>query len=217
MADNTSEARFGVLPMRVAQALSVMLHPLLMPTYGAATLLTLVPEFAHLDANGIQAVVVFIALVTCLLPALLIALMRLLGIVSSITLFNARERTLPLLVTLLIYGAAGYMIWKYLPGLHNLHVLLLVVTLNIALCGIITPYYKISAHAIGVAGLTGSLLAAAVAFNTPTLFIPLLAAIVLAGLTCSSRLLLNAHTPGQVAAGVLSGFSTAFCAVFFFA
>ena len=66
-------------------------------------------------------------------------------------------------------------------------------------------YFKISMHAIGMGGLVG------IAFvimqqNTMLMTWPLSAALLIAGLVCTSRLLISDHTQKEIYAGLLVGF-----------
>lgn len=83
---------------------------------------------------------------------------------------------------------------------------LAITTVVIATNGI-TFMWKISAHAAGIAGCLGFILAYKHAFQaTNTLFWPLVIAVALTGLVSWARLYLNAHKPAEVLGGLLLGF-----------
>jgi membrane-associated phospholipid phosphatase len=71
---------------------------------------------------------------------------------------------------------------------------------------VITFFWKMSAHMIGLGGLLGVVLVLGSKFPTFEVVYPLLGAIILCGLVASSRLLLQAHKPLEVYAGLLAGF-----------
>jgi membrane-associated phospholipid phosphatase len=70
----------------------------------------------------------------------------------------------------------------------------------------ITNYWKISMHMTGIGGLCGSFML--LSFIWPIDLRLIIAALFLvAGIVGSSRLILNVHTPAQVAAGFAAGFA----------
>ena len=84
-----------------------------------------------------------------------------------------------------------------------------------ALCtaAAINYYWKISVHGMGIGGIAGAIFAIMplLDVNPLLLFLPALAA---GGLVCSSRLILNRHTLGQVGGGFLLGFCLSVLGVF---
>ncbi len=83
----------------------------------------------------------------------------------------------------------------------------LAITTVVILTNGITFKWKISAHAAGIAGLLGFIVAYKHTFQaTNTLFWPLIIAIVLTGIISWARLYLNAHKPTEILGGLLLGF-----------
>ena len=79
---------------------------------------------------------------------------------------------------------------------------------------IINIRWKISAHMIGIGGLTGALLCISIlleVYITPYLVYALL----IAGLIGSSRLILKAHTPLQIYVGFAVGVICQFAVLYF--
>ena len=100
--------------------------------------------------------------------------------------------------------------WKmYIPLVFKIMVIASCLSILITVA---TFFFKISAHAVGVGGLAGILVSLAM-LSSPELTMPALAAIVLAGLTMSSRLMLNVHTLREVSWGGTLGFFVAIIGV----
>ena len=66
-------------------------------------------------------------------------------------------------------------------------------------------YYKISMHAIGMGGMLG-LFFVIMQQNTMLMTWPLSAALLIAGLVCTSRFIVSDHTPKDIYSGFLIGF-----------
>jgi membrane-associated phospholipid phosphatase len=89
------------------------------------------------------------------------------------------------------------------------------ITFSIAIVTLITVFWKISAHSVGICGVIGFMFGFYQKYADPLLFYPILAIILLAGILMSARLYLNAHTPAQVFAGGLLGLTISFTTIYF--
>lgn len=192
--------------MRVAaHIVSYIFHPLMMPTLIFAVLLFHYPYLMVSNEYFKTALLLMIFLMTGILPALCIFLMFRFRIISSLYLQSRKERIYPFVMTLIIYVAASYLLYSE-PLFDKLFsITLVMITLAIMVLTAITQLWKISAHAIGIGGLTGFVLRMNLVYKDE-LFLQLLAVLVLfSGLVISARIILNAHTPGQTYAGYLLG------------
>lgn len=195
----------------VAKALSVLLYPLFVPTYGIA----LFCWAYHTQVNPLSPVWSIIAIVgtfllTCLIPmsAIWIRIKR--GVIKDIQIENSEQRTVPYL-----YAALGFGFWAYLmiAILHAplyLDFIALGATAAIGLITLINRWWKISAHLTGMGGLTGGLFAYCLGISAlPTVgTICLWFCLTLA--LMYARIYLKAHTASQVSAGWLMGLTCTF-------
>jgi membrane-associated phospholipid phosphatase len=140
---------------------------------------------------------------TFLLPVLNLLILYKLGYVSSLKIENRKERTFPLLMTSLCYFGLFYMIYDF-----NIWPAIKLFILGGGLCiffaAIVTLWWQISAHMIGVGGLIGALLAICYFMQMPMLTAISLC-IIIAGGIGFARLKLKAHTPAQVYVGFIFG------------
>lgn len=190
----------------IAKALSVLLYPLFVPTYGVA----LFCYAYHTQVNPLSPVWTVIAIVgtfllTCLIPlsAIWIRIKR--GVIKDIQIEDPEQRTVPYL-----YAALGFSFWAYLM-ISVLHAPLFIgfialgATAAIGLITLINRWWKISAHLTGMGGLIGGLFTYCLGIGA----IPTVGTFCLwLGLTLVlmyARLYLKAHTPSQVSAGWLMG------------
>jgi len=124
---------------------------------------------------------------------------------KSFLLENSKERVFPFLIIGTFYSVLIYFI--HLTPQFNDVILIVMscVTVAILLVAIISNFWKVSAHAVGVSGMIALLAAINNKIPDSTLFYPLTIMIVLAGCLMSARLYLNAHNPSQILGGTVLG------------
>ncbi|MEZ0611229.1 hypothetical protein ACAW74_22140 [Fibrella sp. WM1] len=194
---------------RFAQFLSVVFHPLLMPTWLFALLLYVAPARLNVDTYSLGArfsVLVLLFLGTFAIPSLLIFYLYRIGYLRDMTMPDRADRRLPFLLTGFIYTGVTYF-FAFRMSLFSatspgVSVLLAGITLSILLVGIINQYWKISAHSVGIGGVLGAIAGLLAKSGDTDLFLPLVGLIAISGLVGSARLQLNAHTLAQVGAGL---------------
>lgn len=188
-----------------ATAVSWVLVPMMMPVYGimlvfGLSLLTFTPW-----PNKVVFTLV-VAAFNVLLPALLILILKKMGIVHDIGLNERRERLIPYIIVALCMGAtAFFMYYKNAPvwvvSFFTGGVAAGVVNM------IVNRWWKISAHAAGIAGIVALLLRIQAEGYPQSNLLPwIVTAIALAGLMGSARVWLGRHTVAQVLAGYAVGF-----------
>ncbi len=187
-----------------ARALSLLLHPLLVPT--EITLLLLYgPTFYALWPPSIKIYLLWvIALFTAIVPALFVLFLRTSGRLPDLWLSERRERLLPLAIGM-ISALLCLVVVRKLPDAVLLRRLLLATAVCEAFCLVVTLRWKISLHLTTMGGVTALLTVMAIA-ELGQLTVPLYAVIALSGLLASARLYLGSHHGMQVFAGYVAGF-----------
>jgi membrane-associated phospholipid phosphatase len=208
---------------RLALFLSVVLHPLLLPTYILGTLFGISPEAVGVSALSFSArgsLLFLLFLNTFVVPALLIYTFYRLGLIQDLHLDSRRERRLPYLITLILYSLSTYLFgWQFQPISElapQIAVILGSITVSLAVVALVSLRWKISAHATGMGGCLGALGGVVLRYGDFSLFLPLLISILITGLLISARLRLNAHSPAQVSAGLGVGLFISIAAVFLY-
>lgn len=127
---------------------------------------------------------------------------------------TSRERLWPLVITALFNYLGLWLLKKMgLSGVLQIFILGTLIALFVA--AVITVFWKISLHMMGIGGVTGVILALGLRYNLDITF--LLGFLILAsGLTGSSRLYLGAHTPAQIYVGYFLGVGVICGAVLFY-
>ncbi len=189
---------------KLAEIISWVFQPVLMPLYGTLILLNFDGYFSILLTGQARWVIVgVILLMTVFVPALIILLLRSVNMISSLRLENRKERILPFLGTGFAYYMTYNMIRSFgIPGYYNLF--LLGATLLVVIAIIINKFWKISIHMMALGALAGMFIALSpYSLGVNPVFVYLI--VMAAGLTGFARLKLEVHTPAQVYTGFLTG------------
>lgn len=191
---------------RIAKIISILFHPLLMPTYGFLILFyskNYISTFIPADVKLIILSGTFVF--TFLFPAINALILLRLGRIQSLEMETPKERIIPYASTAAYYFALFYLFIniEYFPAIFK--VVILGAGISILLTLIITFRWKISAHGVGIGGILGALLGT-IYRTQMNLFLIFLVVIFCTGIVSYARLKLNAHSPAQVYAGVAMGF-----------
>ncbi len=204
----------------LARFLSLVLHPLLIPTllfgiifYAAPMVvenLEVFNEQQSVDFFGLKlsfkaGLLLLVFFFTFLIPSYLLYVLYRLKVIKSLTMENLQDRRLPYLMIVVLYTIFSYASFRYMTLLPEVTVIMTSITFSISCVAFISLYWQISAHATGMGGVIGSLLALTLKLELGGLLAPVLAVIVLTGFLMSARLYLNAHTPRQIMVGLLLG------------
>jgi hypothetical protein len=191
--------------IRLANFLSYVLHPVLMPTYAMLLIFNQSTYFSNtVSPNAKKALFVIIILNTFLLPVIISYILVKRGWVKSLEMQQREERMVPFLSNLFLMLIASFMIYKLrLPRVFFL--LTLGAAASIALAIIINIKSKISIHMIGIGGLIGTFFGLST-FLLVDLRIAIILFLLMAGLLGTARLTVGSHRPSQIYAGLVLGF-----------
>lgn len=187
--------------------LSWILVPLLMPVYG----ILLAFNLSILAYTPFRTKVIFTLITLAFnvaVPALLVFLLKRIGLVSDIGLNGRRERLVPYLITILCMGGTGAFMWYKSAPMWL--VMFFVGGALAALINMIVNFrWKISAHAAAIAGVVALIIRILRdGFPQQGTEMWLIVSIALCGLLGSARIWLGRHTVWQVVAGYAVGFTS---------
>ena len=189
-----------------AKFISIIFHPLLIPTFGFLILFNSGTYLSFLDFDFKKMIFIIVVLSTCLIPLSLIPFFLYQKMIFSIHLPEKRERLVPLGITLLLYIFC-YMLLRRVPIPPFYHAFCFASIIAVLLTLSITLKWKISLHMVGIGGLTG-LVGFLILSMRINLEFYLFMTVIAAGLAGTSRLILEAHKPSQLYAGFLLGLIT---------
>lgn len=201
----------------LAQAISVIFQPLLMPSLVFYTYLYHIDNSSNLTEKGKLTVLSLIFLTTCVIPVFTIIMFRLTKIIRDLQMTERNDRYLPFIFISIFYIIVTYLMTRQAWFNPFMTVSMIAMTTVVVITNIITFYWKISAHAAGVAGWLGFIVIYSRSFNTgDTLFLPLLMSVLLCGVVIWARLYLNAHKPKESLGGFTLGFVICYFSILFF-
>ena len=191
----------------VANFLSTVLTPLLMPTYGV--FLVLWVSVLCLLPYGTRVVVLLICMgITCIMPLIFLSVLRHFKLVKDLHVNQREQRFIPYLFTTLCYAVAAYYLY-YCHSPQWFVMFMVGSALTVLLMALISLKWKISAHMAGIGGIVALVYQLHVqGLNAFDLMWLLCLTIIVAGALGSARLALRRHDLWQVLAGVVVGFLT---------
>jgi membrane-associated phospholipid phosphatase len=193
-----------ILPV-IAKTISIVFHPLLIPTYGFLLLSNSGAYEALLPWDLTKLLLLVVFFTTAVLPALTILLLSF-HPKFDLTMENSNDRVLPLLISSVSYYI-GYLIIERISFFPVFNLLLIAAILIQIGLAFISMRWKISAHTAAIGGLIGGVAGLSFRlYSNPSLTISLM--VIIAGLIGTSRLMLEKHTPKQIYAGFMVGFIT---------
>lgn len=214
----------------LANTLSILLYPMLMPTYATLLLIFSSPKSSiallmlhqrealnmpiptiDLTPWNSQAVIllVFTIIFTCIMPLAIILIMMRRGKVKNLYIEDRKQRTEPYIYSDIMYIAWCYFLWRQIQMPLVVVAMAAGATLALLCMTIINRYWKISAHLCGF----GSLIGFIAGWQWQTSLVTIWFVVALFGcalLLMYARLYLKSHTSLQVVCGFMLGFILTF-------
>lgn len=189
----------------VANFLTTVLSPLLMPTYGV--FLALWVSVLCLLPYGTRVSVLLMCMgITCILPLIFLSVLRHFKLVKDLHVEVREQRLIPYLFTAFCYLIAAYFLY-YRHSPQWFIMFMVGSALTVLVMAAINLKWKISAHMAGIGGIIALIYQIHVmGLSAFDLFWVLSFFIILAGMLGSARLALKRHDIWQVLAGVVVGF-----------
>lgn len=190
---------FKILPLIV----SAVFHPLIMPALGTYILLNKDISIPILEESSKNIVLTIVILCTFCIPLLFTLLLNYKKLVQLNFLSEKEDRIFPYIVTSLLFYLNFYLLRRMgVPFIIQLFSLTSVIAITVT--SIVNMFWKISAHMMGIGGITALLLILAQFFFVDVTTYMILA-VSISGVIGFSRLSLNEHTPAQIYTGFMGG------------
>lgn len=197
----------------LALAASFLFHPLFMPLAGFVYLMFSGSYISLLPHEIKRILLLVIGANTLGLPLLMMPLFLQFGVIKSFSMESNRERIVPLAFILIPYIFTYYFLNRLpIPPVIGRFMLGVIVAIIATL--IISIWWKISIHMIGIGGLAGFLTGFSIKYYSDVTAI-LILTILVAGMLAASRMYLRAHRPLQVYVGFVLGFTILLIVVLF--
>jgi hypothetical protein len=193
----------------VANVISYVCHPVFFPLVMAYVIYKLAPAgFLGLAPKQLGMWFISIGITGVFFPLFSILLMKQLGFISSFHMPTAKERTIPLMATMIFYFWVSH-VFNSMPGVAvplALKVLLLGNFWGIIGLFMINIFTKISMHTAAAGAMIGILVVLMIT-SPANMTVALFVSIVIAGIIGSARLILGVHEKGDVWLGYIIGFA----------
>ena len=190
--------------MRLTKIISIVLHPTFMPLIIFYISLKLIPNIGFAITSYLPFIYIVLLLSTVLLPLISVFLLIRIGQISSIEMHIQKERPTPLLIAAIWLSFAYYVLQNILVFAPILSSMLKGAIIIMFCASIISAFWEISLHMLGVGGVFGVLFSLNFLFGGLSLI--LIAALFACGALGVSRILENAHNHTQVYVGFIIGF-----------
>ena len=191
--------------MKLTQLISILLHPIFMPLLALHLTLETLPYLVFSISQYLNYIYGIVIFCTIILPLLSIFFLMRRGRVSSLEMSNHKERSPPLFRTAIWMSLGFFMLDSVLLYTPILKAEILGAILIVLFAGIISRFWKISLHLLGIGGVVGVFIALQI-MHGDFLYL-LLLFILLSGLLGVARIKQKAHNYAQVYAGFLVGLS----------
>ena len=189
-----------------AHLFSYIFHPLFIPFYVCWFIEFIHPSyFSGFSEAGKKRVLLMVSLNAIAFPAITVLLLKGLGFIDSFFLRTQRDRIIPYIASMTFFFWAQYALREQPEIPRILVAFMFGVFISSAAALMVNIYFKISMHAIGMGGLVG-ICFVIMQQNTMLMTWPLSAALLIAGLVCTSRFIVSDHTPKDIYSGLLIGF-----------
>lgn len=194
------------------KSVSIIFHPLLMPTYGTLIFLW---AFPHIEVPTTaeegdiirtpEHLAISIFVNTFMMPTVAILMMKALGFIRTLEMKSSQERIIPFVATMTFYIWAFLAVknhFSYMPYIYTVFILGTLVSLMLSF--LINNFFKLSIHMVGASGFLIAIMLMMLSSPKPMLYI-FMATLVLNGLIASARLFLKAHTVKELYVGFMIG------------
>ncbi len=192
----------------IAHLLSYVFHPLFIPTYFFLYLMQVLPfEFVGITDWQLKMRLFSVAWLTAFFPAFAVFLLWRLKLSDSIFLRTQKERIIPYVITMFFFWWMYYLSRNFTDQPIALKFFYLGIFVASAIGMTVNNFMKVSLHAMGIAGISTSIILVSIFYPiTNAIWVPL--AIVLTALVVSARLVVSDHSKKELVVGLFIGVFT---------
>lgn len=201
---NGVDYKYPALLRTLANIISYVFHPLFVPIYITWFLIEIHPYlFAGMNAWERFTDLMQVAINCTFLPLVAVLLLRGLKFIDSIHLHSQKDRIIPYVISMIFYFWNWYA-FKNTRSPSEVVELSLSIFIASIVGFIANIYLKVSMHAIAM-GVLVVFIGDLALEDSSYLVVYLVLAVIIAGLVCSSRLIVSDHSTKEVYVGLLLG------------
>lgn len=190
--------------MTTAKIISIIGHPIFHPTW--MMILLLVTGITRFTPGNDWMFLTITFSLTCLLPALVIVMLKKWHFIGSYEMEERDDRLGPLFI-MMLFLFVTFRFFNKIPlfSIYSFYLTTVIVTTILAF--VITFFWKISLHALGWGCLTACLFIMTTA-SIRLYLLYFIGCIIISGIVTAARLKLKSHSNTQIYSGFAMGFTT---------
>ena len=197
---------------KISKFISIIFHPVLIPTLGFFLLFNSGFYFSLLTWEAKQFVMLVVFFSTGVLPILLVAILAL-NPNFDLSMQKSKDRIIPLFFSSGFYYL-GFVLLGKMKAFPVFKIFLVASVLVLVALILISLKWKISNHMAAVGGVTGTIFALSFRSGVNPI-LAILVVILISGLVGTARLVLKKHDLKQLTAGYLLGFTVLYLVIYF--
>ncbi len=195
--------------MKFHKFISVILHPIVIPTIGVLLFLSITPNEIRKERQYLLISIVFFS--TYIVPLISLIILKTLGFIRSFQVESINERKIPLFLMLLIFYILGRNLIQ-ISDFKELGMLFYGTNVSLAIIYLLFSFQiKSSLHIMSLSSALGFFLLFGNVYSISILPIAIII-ILLIGVLASSRLYLKAHNQKEIYLGFFIGLAGQFIA-----
>jgi hypothetical protein len=191
------------MPEKIAKIVSIVFHPVLLPTLGFILLFTSGFYSSMLTTDAIRFILLVIFFSTATLPMLSVAVLAL-NSKFDFLMPNSRDRVVPMLFTSVFYYI-GFMLLGRIHFLPVFKLFMIASVLLIVVLLLISFKWKISIHMAAIGAITATFFALSFRGGVNPMS-SIVIVVIVSGLVGTARMVLDKNNLLQVATGYFLGF-----------
>ncbi|MGB1284752.1 MAG: hypothetical protein ACPG44_09875 [Polaribacter sp.] len=188
--------------MKFYKFISVILHPIVVPTLGVLLYFILIPN--RMGSNQKLAILGLVFVVTYLVPLFVLIILKVFELIKSYKLHSIKERKIPICLMIVLYYLLGNTLSR-ITMIRDLGTLFYATSFGLVIIYLLFIFKtKTSLHLFSLGISVGFFMLLSTRYLIS--FLPIILILILiSGLLASARLYLKAHTPKEVYLGFLLG------------
>ena len=200
--------------MRFSKIISIILHPIFMPIITLYLSLELIHSIGFAITNSQSFIYLIFLFSTIILPLMSIMFLIKKNQISSLEMEDYKQRSIPLFISAIWMCYGYYKLKGILILAPILKTELMGAIIIIFIAALISKFWKISLHMLGIGGAVGALFSLNILFGG--LLQVLIISVFLSGILGVARLNEKAHNHAQIYTGFLLGFLIEATSILFF-
>jgi hypothetical protein len=188
---------------KAAKIISVLIHPIIMPSLGFLLLFNSGTYLGYLPFDYKKMILIIVILCTFVIPLSMIPFFLYQKMIFDIHLSRSRERYIPLVICFTFFLFC-YFLLKRTPVPPDYQAFCLGCASSVLIVLLVISKWKISLHMVGIGGLAGLIIYLIIHMQVNLEFY-LILTFLAAGLLGTARLILAAHKPFEIYTGFLVG------------